>query len=133
MFPQRCCHTVALCFGLCRIVQERNMTPWQYDSRRLVTVALIASGSVLAVTGLTMLASHWGAVGVWKAWRLIGVSDKAIGIAHQYGAVGFLGSAGFHISQKRRVVARHLGLDASVAGVGQRPSVAARAAGDATS
>lgn len=77
-------------------------------SRSLVTGALIASGSVLAASGLTMLAGGLGVPIGYKLWALIGVSNRAVGTVHQVAAVGFLGSAGVHIAQRRRVVARHL-------------------------
>jgi len=104
-------------------------TATRIDSRRLVTIALIGSGAALAATGLTMLASAWGATGVAagaaKAWKLIGVSDKAIGTIHQWSAVAFLAASGTHVVQRRRVVARHLGLGPRAAKA-VRPTAALR-------
>jgi hypothetical protein len=77
------------------------------DRRPLVTAALVTSGSVLALTGLSMLS--WPAAPMFaKACSLLGLSGKGVGTAHQVAAVGFLGSAGVHVFDKRRVVARHL-------------------------
>lgn len=80
------------------------------DTRPLVTVALVTSGTVLAVTGVSMLLSGWGAVGVMKAWKLIGVSEQAIATTHRWAALGFLGASGIHVGQRRKVLARHLRL-----------------------
>ncbi|EDN71677.1 MAG: hypothetical protein VSS75_005410 [Candidatus Parabeggiatoa sp.] len=74
----------------------------------VTTIALLASGSVLGVTGVTFLASHWGLPVVWKAWQAIGVSQKAITVAHQVGAVGFLSAAAVHLSSKTPVIKKHI-------------------------
>jgi hypothetical protein len=77
------------------------------DRRPYVTVALVTSGALLAGSGLAMLS--WPAAPlIAKGWSLLGVSGKGIGTVHQVAAVGFLGSAGMHIVDKRRVLARHL-------------------------
>jgi hypothetical protein len=82
------------------------------DRRQFVTAALVTSGAVLAGSGLAMLS--WPAAPLLaKGWSLLGVSSKGIGTVHQVAAVGFLASAGVHIFDKRRVVARHLKSTAS--------------------
>lgn len=76
-------------------------------TRSLVTGALVISGSVLAASGLTMLAGGLGIPIGYKLWALVGVTN-GVGTVHKVAAVGFLGAAGVHVGQRRRVVARHL-------------------------
>jgi O-antigen ligase len=94
------------------------------DKRPYITTALVASGSVLACSGLAMLS--WPAAPLFvKGWKLIGVASSGIGSVHQVAAVTFLTSAGVHIFDRRRAVARHLKttaatvLPAKAAGAGQ--------------
>jgi len=77
------------------------------DKRPLITAALVTSGSVLAASGLAMMS--WPAAPlVAKGWHLIGITGKGVGTVHQVAAATFLGSAGIHIFDRRRAVARHL-------------------------
>ncbi|MGF1529029.1 MAG: DUF4405 domain-containing protein [Candidatus Competibacterales bacterium] len=77
--------------------------------RPIVTAALLTSGSLLAATGLTMLAAGLGApVAAYKAWMLFGVSQAGVANLHKVAAVAFLGSAGVHISNNRRIIGRHI-------------------------
>jgi cytochrome b subunit of formate dehydrogenase len=77
------------------------------DKRPLITAALVTSGTVLAASGLAMLS--WPAAPlVAKGWNLIGITSKGVGTVHQIAAVSFLGSAGIHVFDRRRAVARHL-------------------------
>ena len=93
---------------LSETVKTGTTTRKQASAAALTTVALLASGSLMGITGLTFLAKYWGFTAVSKAWGAIGVSDKALEIAHQVGAVSFLGSAGVHISARRKAVKKHV-------------------------
>ena len=78
-------------------------------SRPVITVALIGTGSVLTLTGLTMLVAGLSkSAAVYKAWKLAGISSDGVSTLHQIAAVGFMGAAGTHIVNNRRVISRHL-------------------------
>jgi hypothetical protein len=77
------------------------------NRRPIITLALLTSGSVLALSGLSMLS--WPAAPLFvKGWKLVGITGNGIGSVHQVAAVSFLASAGIHVFDRRRVLARHL-------------------------
>lgn len=77
------------------------------NRRPIITLALVTSGTLLALSGLSMLS--WPAAPLLtKGWSLLGLSSKGIGTVHQVSAVAFLSSAGTHIFDRRHAVARHI-------------------------